>query len=78
VDHSPPIKVTLRVDSVPAIHRIQREGLSGSQKAVDIRYHALTDSWSNGGMALEYIPDLLTKSLPHTQLMVKRSLCGLV
>lgn len=80
----PPLTLTLQVDNVPTIHRIKREGSSGAQKAVDIRFHAIKDAWTNGNMAIEYIPtdinpaDLLTKSLPHTQLRNKRGLCGLI
>lgn len=82
--HAAPIPLTLTIDSIPAIHRIKREGSSNAQKAVDIRFHALKDLWLKGAMTLEYVStgdnvaDLLTKALPHTQLRYKRGLCGLL
>jgi hypothetical protein len=82
--HEASISLTLTVDSIPALHRIKREGYSNAQKAVDIRFHALKDSWTKGDMTLEYVStgdnaaDLLTKALPYTQLRHKRGLCGLI
>ncbi|KAE9278160.1 hypothetical protein PR003_g28601 [Phytophthora rubi] len=78
------IDLTLLVDSQPAIKRIQKEGSSGAQKAVDIRFHAIKDAWRQGGMTMEYLPthrnpaDLLTKALSRPELANKRSLCGLI
>ncbi|KAE9158118.1 hypothetical protein PF004_g31985 [Phytophthora fragariae] len=75
--------ITFHIDNQPTIKRIQRDGSSGVQKAIDIRFHALKDAWRQGVMALEYIPttrnpaDLLTKSLGATELNNKRGLCGL-
>lgn len=79
----PPLKLILRMDSVPAIHRIKREGSSNAQKAVDIRFHGIKDAWTTQRLALEYVAtgnnpaDLLTKSLNSTDLKRKRGLCGL-
>ncbi|KAE8978491.1 hypothetical protein PF010_g21654 [Phytophthora fragariae] len=78
------IDLTLLVDSQPAIKRIQKEGSSGAQKAVDIRFHAIKDAWRQGGMTMEYLPthrnpaDLLTKALSRPELANKRSLFGLI
>ncbi|KAE9281721.1 hypothetical protein PR003_g27595 [Phytophthora rubi] len=75
--------ITFHIDNQPTIKRIQRDGSSGAQKAIDIRFHALKDAWRQGVMALEYIPttrnraDLLTKSLGATELNNKRGLCDL-
>lgn len=77
------IKLTLQVDNQPAIHRIKRDGSSGAQKAVDIRFHALKDAWKTGVMTLEYVPtqenpaDLMTKALSRPELLHKRGQCGL-
>ncbi|KAE9045316.1 Retrovirus-related Pol polyprotein from transposon TNT 1-94 [Phytophthora rubi] len=78
-----PFRLTLQVDNQPAIHRIKKEGNSGAQKAVDIRFHALKDAWRTGVMALEYVlthenpADLMTKALSRPELHHKRGLCGL-
>ncbi|KAE8884677.1 hypothetical protein PF005_g11404 [Phytophthora fragariae] len=50
--HANPLQLTLQVDNQPAIHRIKRDGSSGSQKVVDIRFHALKDAWQTGLMGL--------------------------
>jgi hypothetical protein len=77
------LSLTLHIDNQPTIKRIQRDGSSSAQKAVDIRFHALKDAWKQGITALEYIPttinpaDLFTKSLGATELLNKRGLCGL-
>ncbi|KAE9046320.1 hypothetical protein PR003_g1815 [Phytophthora rubi] len=81
--HANPLQLTLQVDNQPAIHRIKRDGSSGSQKVVDIRFHALKDAWQTGLMGLEYVPthhnlaDLMTKALSRPELHHKRGLCGL-
>ncbi|KAE8991793.1 hypothetical protein PR003_g6645 [Phytophthora rubi] len=48
-----PLQLILQVDNQPVIHRIKRDGSSGSQNAVDIRFHALKDAWRTGLMGLE-------------------------
>ncbi|GLE06668.1 hypothetical protein PINS_up016062 [Pythium insidiosum] len=74
--------LTLQVGNQPTIYRIKKAGTSHTQKAVDIRFHALKDSWRTCNLALEYIPtqpnpaDLLTKALAHTELHRKRALCS--
>ena len=78
-----PVELTLQIDNQPAILRIKKEGSSGAQKAVDIRFHALKDAWRTGAMALEYVPtqensaDIMTKALSRPELLRKRGLCGL-
>jgi hypothetical protein len=78
-----PLQLTLQIDNQPTIHRIKRDGSSGAQKAVDIRFHALKDAWREGLMRLEYVPthdnpaDLMTKALSRPELLHKRGLCGL-
>lgn len=81
-DIEKPIKLTMFIDNLSTIHRIKKEGSSNSQKAVDIRFHALKDAWRHGGMAIEYIStkenpaDIMTKALARTELWHKRDLCG--
>jgi len=78
-----PLQLTLQIDNQPTIHRIKRDGSSGAQKAVDMRFHALKDVWRGGLMRLEYVPthdnpaDLMTKALSRPELHHKRGLCGL-
>ncbi|KAE9256321.1 hypothetical protein PF002_g194 [Phytophthora fragariae] len=63
--------------------QLVKEGNSGAQKEVDIRFQALKDAWRTGVMALEYMPthenpaDLMTKALSRPELHHKRGLCGL-
>jgi hypothetical protein len=83
LDRSEPVKLNLQVDNQPTIRRIKKDGSSGAQKAVDVRFHALKDSWKNDTMALQYVPtqenpaDLMTKALGRQELLHKRGLCGL-
>ncbi|KAF4038726.1 putative effector [Phytophthora infestans] len=72
------------MDSQSAIKRLQRSGLSETQKTIDVKYHAVKDLVHKGELTVEYMPtgdmpaDLLTKALARTQFQRKRTLCGLV
>ncbi|KAF4032729.1 putative effector [Phytophthora infestans] len=74
----------LIMNSQSAIKRLQRNGLSDTQKTVDVMYHAVKDLIHKGELTVECIPtgdmpaDLLTKALARTQFQRKRALGGLV
>lgn len=78
------LPLKLCMDSQPAIKRLQRNGLSETQKTVDVKYHAVKNLIRKGELTVEYAPtgdmpaDLLTKALARTQFLHKRALCGLV
>ena len=69
------------VNNKSTIFRIKKEANSGSQKTVDVKFHALKDEWKKGSINLRYCPttenpaDLLTKALSRNELRRKRELC---
>ncbi|KAE9334786.1 hypothetical protein PF008_g13793 [Phytophthora fragariae] len=77
------LPLTLQIDNQSTIKRVKKDGTSGAQKAVDIRFHCLKEAWKTGFVALEYVPshenpaDLLTKALSRHELAHKRALCGM-
>lgn len=76
------ISMVLEMDSLSGIARIRRNGLSETQKTVDIRYKKTKKLINDGGAELRYLrtddmpADILTKSLAATSFHHKRQLCG--
>ncbi|KAE9345035.1 hypothetical protein PF008_g8938 [Phytophthora fragariae] len=70
------LPLTLQIDNQSTIKRVKKDGTSGAQKAVDIRFHCLKEAWKTGFVALEYVPthenpaDLLTKALSRHEVGV--------
>ena len=77
------IPLLLKMDCIPAIRRIQRQGWSATQKTVDVKMKRVRERYQAGEIQIAHLPtdqmpaDLLTKALPSAMLCPKRALCEL-
>lgn len=76
------IPMIMEMDSLSGIARIRRNGLSETQKTVDIRYKAIKKMINEEDVELQHLrtnempADILTKALSTTAFQHKRQLCG--